>query len=362
MKIIYKISRYVLAIIFLFSGFVKGVDPLGTSYKIEDYFLAYHMDWALPLSLIIAFALIAFEFSLGMMLLFNLLPKFTKWSITLLMIIFTFVTLYDALYTPVPDCGCFGDALILSNWQTFYKNIFIDLLIITLFLKRPKKIKLKKHLAWSMAIFITFIGFSFYNLKHLPIIDFRFWKIDSQVFNTNQKPLDLYLTFQNKTSGEKQEFLSPNYPYQDSEWLANWEYVSTREYNPNPNTSQSLMIFDLEGNDATYEVLGFQEKSLIFVSHNLDGIGDKEAKKIKDFIQIAYNEDIPISIVTASVGKKVTNFINQYLIDIPLFLADDIDLKTIIRSNPGLVLLENGKVIKKWAIADFPTSKNELYK
>jgi len=359
MKMLVTISRFVLAAIFLFSGFVKGVDPLGTAYKIEDYLLAYQLDWALDLSLILSFALNALELTLGILLLFNLLPKITNWILVILMFIFTFVTLYDALYNPVPDCGCFGDAFILSNWQTFYKNIFIDLLIVTLFFLPPKKINLAKHFGIGLAIYFIFLSFSFYNLQHLPLIDFRFWKVGNQVYNTDRNAVELYVTYENKTTGEKQEYLSSNFPYQDSVWLANWKFVSSREYSPN-NTLQSLMLFDREGIDATYEVLGFETKSLLIISHNLDAISAQKAKKIETIIELAYEESIPISIVTASVGNTIIDFINNYQINVPVFLADDIDLKTIVRSNPGLILLDNGKVIKKWAFADWPSSPIQI--
>ncbi|MCD6178505.1 MAG: DoxX family protein [Bacteroidales bacterium] len=354
------ISRFLLAPIFIFSSFGKGVDPLGTAYKVEDYFIAYNMDWALPLSLIIAIGLIALEFSLGIMLIFNLLPKFSRWAMLVLMVFFTLVTFFDAIYNPIPDCGCFGDALILTNWQTFYKNIIIDFLLIGLFLYKPRKINLRKNLVWSLVIFTAFLSFSFYNLKHLPIIDFRSWKVGTQVFNTEQKAIQLYLSYQNKNTGEIKEFLSPNFPYQDSLWLSNWEYKSTRELNPNTD-SESIMFFDREGNEATNEVLGISGINLLIIAYDLDAITKEKAKKIRTVIQIANEENFPIAIITSSVGTKIANFINNHLIDIPIFLADDIDLKTMIRSNPGLIFLENGKVIKKWAYADFPTDINQIY-
>ncbi|MCD6090390.1 MAG: DoxX family protein [Bacteroidales bacterium] len=360
MKTLITLSRSILALVFLFSGFVKGVDPLGTAYKIEDYLIAYGMDWALPISLIIAFCLIALEMSLGILLAFNILPKFTRGAMAGLMFFFTFVTLYDALYNPVPDCGCFGDALVITNWQTFYKNILLDVLILALFFNHPKKVKVRKHLSWGLAVFILFLSFSFYNLRHLPMIDFRFWKVGSQVYNNKQKSIELYLTFKNKNTGELHEFLSPNYPYQDKEWNANWEFVSSREYSPEQN-AQSLMIFDIEGIDVTNEVLGVQGKSFLLISHDLNAISKKNVQKIKTFIQIAEDENLSIAIITASLGNKIFNFSNQNTIDIPFFLADDIDLKTIIRSNPGLILLENGKVIKKWASADIPSSSDNIY-
>ena len=360
MQIFIAICRFLLAAIFMFSGFVKGVDPLGTAYKIEDYLLVYNMDWALQLSLILSFALIAFEFSLGLMLAFNLLPKFTKWSLVLLMTIFTLVTFFDAIYNPVPDCGCFGDFLILTNWQTFYKNIFIDLLIIALFFNRIKPYNRIIHLSWSLAIFFAFLSFSYYNLKHLPIIDFRFWKVGNQVYEAEPKSIEFYLTYKNKISGESQEFLSPHFPYNDSTWLAQWEFVKLREVNPNLN-SRSISFFEIEGTNVTSQVLGFQGKYLLIIAHNLTEIENKKVEKIKQLIRLADQEMLPVFLITASVGEVLTDFISESLIDIPIYLADDIDLKTIIRSNPGLVLLDNGKVIKKWAFADFPELISQIY-
>jgi uncharacterized membrane protein YphA (DoxX/SURF4 family) len=359
MKILQTFSRYFIAAVFLFSGFVKGVDPLGTAYKIEDYFVAYSMDWALPLSLILAFALIGFELSLGIMLAFKILPRFTRVSMAVLMLFFSFVTLYDALYNPVPDCGCFGDALVITNWQTFYKNILIDILLIPLFFENYKAPSLKKHLSWGFGIYFIFIGFSYYNYRHLPLIDFRFWKIGAQVIDTNQKPIEIYLTYKNTKTSEEKEFLSSNFPYQDSLWLSQWKFVSSRQFDPNKN-SQSVMIFDLEGNDVTAEVLAYPGKSLLLISNNLDKIQASKTKKLRKLIQLAEKSSIPISLITASLKKSIERFSSQSQIDIPFYLADDIDLKTMVRSNPGLILLENGKVLKKWAFADFPTQTEQI--
>lgn len=359
MKTIFNINRFLLAALFLFSGFVKGVDPLGTHYKIEDYLLAYQMDWALPLSLVLAFALIALELSLGTLLLLNLLPKFTRIILALLMGFFTAVTFYDALYSPVSDCGCFGDALILTNWQTFYKNIFLDVLVVLLFVRKPKETSNGTHFLWSSAIYIGFLGFLFYNLNHLPLLDFGAWKPGSQIYSSNQKPIEIYLTYQHQSSGEMQEFLSPNFPYQDTAWMKQWSYVSTREVNPN-SQANDVLLFDLEGKNVSYEILGFPGKCLLLVSHSLDEIDEKKAKKIEKLIHLAEQESITVFLITASVGNTLTEFEQRYQLNMPYFLADDTELKTIVRSNPGLILLENGIVLKKWAYADFPQSAEQI--
>lgn len=358
MKKLGAISRWLLAIVFLFSAFVKGVDPLGTSYKIEDYLLAYHMDWALFVSLPAAFALIGFEFSLGVFLLFNLYPRLTRYGTALLMAFFTLVTLYDALYNPVPDCGCFGDALILTNWQTFYKNLLIDALLILVFLFHSKQQKRKSYL-WGLLVFSGFIAFSYYNYRHLPILDFRSWKEGTQVFDASQNQTQLFVTYQNKNTGEQKEYLSPNFPYQDSVWMAEWEFVSLREYNPNQN-NQQLMLFDDQGQEATADVLGFSGQSFLIISNNIRFIGAYQLEKIQQIIQLAETEQLSIVFITASVEPELSQFLTQNQIDIPVYQADDIDLKTIIRSNPGLILLENGKVMQKWSWVDFPTEINQI--
>lgn len=353
MKKIISLCRIFLASVFVFSGFVKAVDPLGTAYKIEDYLLVYQMEWALPVSLILSFGLIALELSLGVFLLMNILPKTTKWSLVVLMSFFTLLTLYDAIYNPVPDCGCFGDALILTNWQTFYKNIIIDLLIVALFLYPVRIINKKKHLISALAIFIVSLSFSYYNLRHLPIIDFRFWKNGTQVYEPESKAVEYYVSYKNKNTGEIKEFLSPNFPYNDSVWLSQWDFIKLREVNPNLNT-KSIAIFDEARTNVTGQILGYSGHYFLIIAYNLDKINAKNAYKIEKIIQSANQEAIPIYILTASLDNTIDQFRANYQIDIPVFLADDIDLKTIIRSNPGLILLNNGKVIKKWSSADFP--------
>ena len=139
-KIFTLISRLLVGCVFVFSGFVKGIDPLGTAYRIEDYFIAFGTQWAIPLALYLSVFLCTVEFSIGILLLLNVRIKEVAWLLLLMMLFFTCTTFYDALYNPVPDCGCFGDAIKLTNWQTFLKNIVLMVFVLTIFLNR-KKIK-----------------------------------------------------------------------------------------------------------------------------------------------------------------------------------------------------------------------------
>ncbi len=209
------ISRILLGLLFIYSGFVKGVDPVGTEYRIVDYFIAFGTEWAIPLALPISIIMNTVEFVLGILLLLNIYIKITSWLVMLMMAFFTMITLNDAMYSPVPDCGCFGDALVISNWQTFYKNLVIDALLLIVFLSHNRVnrwFKLKIEWAILLVSIIGFIGFEVYNIRHLPVIDFRDWKVGNKMVNDNPLPIKYYLTYKNKGTGEEKEYLSPDYP------------------------------------------------------------------------------------------------------------------------------------------------------
>ncbi|MCD4682324.1 MAG: DoxX family protein, partial [Bacteroidales bacterium] len=231
------ISRIVLALIFIYSGFVKGVDPVGTEYRIADYFIAFGSDWAIPLALPLSIVLNAAEFILGVLLLLNVSIRITSWLVFLMMAVFTIVTINDALYDPVPDCGCFGDAIILANWQTLYKNLVIDALLLIVFFSRNRTVRwFTVKIEWAVLVIsvVGFVFFEIYNIRHLPIIDFRDWKVGNKMVNEDPLPLKYYLTYRNIETNEEQDYLSPDYPYNDSVWLSQWEFVKQRVIDPNP--------------------------------------------------------------------------------------------------------------------------------
>ena len=258
MKILANSSRIVAGVVFIFSGFVKGVDPLGFSYKLEDYFLAFHWPVFVPFDLFFSILLCTLEFSIGVMLLFNLKMKITSWLLLLIMSFFTLLTLNDAINNPVPDCGCFGDALKLTNWQTFYKNIFLIILALVVFIyrKRYKPFVLDRMQWIIIGVFaILFAGFSYYGYAHLPVIDFTEWKKGHKLYTENPQPIRFYLTYRNLKSGENKEYLSPNYHYTDSVWMKNWVFVSQRAEDTNVYYGKSLVITDSSGTDRTVEII-----------------------------------------------------------------------------------------------------------
>ena len=350
------VARSILGLLFIFSGFVKGVDPVGTQYRIIDYFIAFGTEWAIPYALPLAIILNASEFVLGAMLLFNIRLKITSWLVMIMMAIFTVTTFNDALYNPVPNCGCFGDALILTNWQTFYKNLVIDALLMIVFFSRNRiRFSLNPKVEYSLIIIfiLGFVWFEIFSIRHLPVIDFRDWKVGNRMTIEERKPLKYYLSYRNKETGEKQEFLSPNYPYDDSVWMADWEFVEQRVIDPNPKAN-NLVLEDESGNDVTDQIIANPDFQFMLVSYDLNSINTKKLDEIKKFLTKCKEDGYSFVLLTSSVPDDVHHFLKENNLTIDYYFADDVSLEAMIRSNPGLVLLKNGVVLGKWHYNDFP--------
>lgn len=351
------ISRLLLGITFIFSGFVKGVDPMGTAYKIEDYFIAFGTEWALPMALPIAVLLCVAEFSLGIFLLLNIFKKLTAWLVMLMMVFFTLLTLNDAIFNPVPDCGCFGDFIILTNWETFYKNLVIDFFLIIVFFTRNRfDSAYKKSTEWSLAILTVtiFTLFNSYNIHHLPVFDFRDWKVDKKLIVENPEPLKYFLIYENKNTGEKKEYLSPNYPYNDSAWMAQWEYSDMRIVDPNDRPTD-VSFFDLSGNNVTDDILGDPLYHFLLVSYDLDEANWENMEEIMELKRKTEESAYSFSLITASSEDIISDFQKKHEFYPEVYQSDDIDLKTIIRSNPGIIVLKGGVVLGKWPYRYLPT-------
>ncbi len=364
MRTIRIISRFVLGIVFVFSGFLKGVDPLGTAYKIEDYFIAFGTDWAMSLALPLAVLLCATEFSLGVFLLFNIFKNFTAWITLLMMGFFTLLTLNDAIYNPVPDCGCFGDFIILTNRETFYKNIVIDVFLIVVFITRNRFENVYSRITELSIAILTisiFTLFNSYNIHHLPVINFRDWKVGTKLTVDNPQPLEYYLIYKNKSTGETQEFLSPNYPFNDSVWMSQWEYADMRVVDPN-NRPTDVRFFDMQGKDVTDPILGDPNYHFLLVSYDVDLGNWKNIEDIQKLKSLAENDGFSFSLITASPEENVDSFKAKNQLDVEVYQSDDIDLKTIIRSNPGLIVLKDGVILGQWAHSYLPEYEDVVKK
>jgi uncharacterized membrane protein YphA (DoxX/SURF4 family) len=338
MKWMANFSRILIGTVFLFSGFVKGVDPLGTTYRLEDYFVAFNWDFFIPLALFFSIALCTIEFVIGVMLLLNLRMKVTSWLLLLIMAFFTLLTMNDALYNPVPDCGCFGDAIKLTNWQTFYKNLVLLPFAILVFIYRKKfRSFTGERIQLLVSLFITalFVTFSYMCYSHLPVVDFTEWKTGHKLYPENPKPVNYYLTYKNKKTGEKKEYLSPNYPFNDSTWMAQWEFVSQRVEDPNTYYGKSLIITDTSGNNLTASIIRNPDYQLIINSYDLSEADRQAFTKLNDFCAKAYNDNIGTVVLVSSEPSEIARFASENKLQLDFFTADDIVLKSIVRSNPG---------------------------
>ena len=357
------VSRYLLGLLFLFSGFVKGVDPLGTAYRVEDYFIAFGLDWMMPSAVFFSFVLNAAELVLGGLLVLNIKPKLTAWLVMLMMLFFTLTTLNDAFNNPVPDCGCFGDALLMSNWQTFYKNLVINVLVLIIFLNRDQlKVSYRNSTEWTLgfALIALFIGFQYLNYINLPMVDFRSWKVGNRLFAENPQPVKYYLTFKNNETGETKEYLSPDYPFNDAEWVEKWEFVNQRVEDPNRIPGMDLAIIDFAGQDVTNDYLKNPDYQFFVVAWDLASTNTESFKKIEQLYKQAEGNGYSFIVLTATLPEKIQYFLEKenLTFDMMFFNADDIALKTMIRSNPGLILIKNGEVIEKWHYNFIPEWKD----
>ncbi|NTV83234.1 MAG: DoxX family protein [Bacteroidales bacterium] len=357
MKILANISRIFVAVVFLFSGFVKGVDPLGFTYRVEDYFIAFGVEWAIPLALFLTIFLCAVEFALGAALLFNFGLKYLAWPLLLMMVFFFGLTLNDAINNPVPDCGCFGDALKLTNWQTFYKNVVLIFPVILIFIYRNKykSVFLPRidYLAVT-AIFLGFSLFSFYQYRHLPWIDFLGWKKGADLVPDNPGLAKTYLTYRNKISGETKEYLSPNYPWNDSVWMAEWQFDSQRIDDSGVIKGHSLKIFDAEGNDFTETFVNNPGYQFLVASYSLGPASRKGFEKIDKFFGEVLKDGHSLVVLTGSLEDEIQSFKQGLHPDLEFYNADDVELKMMVRANPGVILLKDGVVMEKWHWRDLP--------
>lgn len=347
------ICRLLVGALFIFSSFTKGVDPLGTKYKMLDYLSAYHMTWLNNLAMVLAVLMILAEFIVGFCLITKMLPRLAVLGATLLMLFFTFTTLFDALYNMVPDCGCFGTAIKMSNWQTFYKNLVIDTLLIPLIMNNKLlENKLGKGVQWLIAILfaLAFLGFELYNYRHLPVVDFMDWKVGKQMSASSNEGTKIYLTYKNKATGEKQEFLSPNYPWNDSVWMSEWEFVQQRMEGGTKFLGFSAL--DEDDNDVTDLILD-TENLLMFTSHDLAKVTEKEWAKVKEITEEAGSRGYYVVWVVANEPEYVEQLREKYDFLYEVYYADALEIKPIVRSNPGLVWLDNGLVKDKWSSTDF---------
>lgn len=286
------------------------------------------------------------------------------------MLFFTPLTLWLALFDPVQDCGCFGDAIILTNWQTFYKNIVILIFAFISFGYRNKfKSWLKVKTEWLITALLVVIVtlFSYYNLEHLPIIDFRPYKvgvhIPDKMIIPEDAPVDeyeQYFTLLNTVSGKQTSIESEIYMSDSTYWgsESEWEYVSSTEpqlikkgYQP---PIHDFTITSLDGDDITDDVLADESYDFILVTYDLKKTRTAKLSMINTIYEQAINDDFKFICLTSVSTEEILMFKNTHNIPYDFYIMDPITLKTIVRANPGLLLLHEGTIVAKWHSNDIP--------
>lgn len=351
--------RFVLAAVFIFSGFVKATDPLGTVYKLGDYAEAFGLGAAVPphgVLLLAAMLLCLFEFVLGICLLFTIWRR-TTLVLTLAFLCFmTPLTLYLAVANPVADCGCFGDAIVLTNWQTFWKNVILLAITIPVLINNECLVRLiHRNTQWVISGFaiVSLSLFMRANLRHLPLIDFRPYHIGANFEASMAVPedapqprYDTYFTL--SKDGQVQEFTLDDYP--DSTWTFVSSRTVLREKGYEPPIHDFALI-DSEGDDITSDLFEPGWRFLL-VMNKLQY--EDMLDVINDLYDYATINDCPFYALTSATGADMEQWRDDTGANYDFYTADDITLKTVIRSNPGLLLVHDGTIVGKWSKHDIP--------
>ena len=359
-RFIASISRTLLGFVFVFSGVVKAIDPLGTVYKIEDYLKAFggFFTELLPLAEVAAWGLIILELLLGVCMLLNIRTQWTSWLALFFYLVMTPLTLYIALTNPVSDCGCFGDAVVLTNWQTFWKNVVLILLAILLVALRKHTRQLwsnRMELVLVVLTIVVAVAFMTWTKLHLPIKDFRPYKIGNHLPTLMEYPEDAEpdqydISFVYAKDGVEQTFTLENYPKGDSTWtfVRQESRLIKKGYEP---PIHDLEILNADYEDLTWDILESEEPVTLVVMYDLAKADKKQIAKVEalasNLSPFASSPDFYI--LTGSGTNDIINFCLEYpALSDYICTCDPVTLKTIVRANPGVIVVQNGIVIDKY--------------
>ena len=352
------VARWFVGLVFLFSSFVKGVDPMGTTFKVQEYMTAWSIgsmtfEWALPLAGVLSMALICAEFIVGVLLITNAYRRLSAWLLAAMMLFFTVSTVIDALTNKVTDCGCFGDAVKLTNWETFWKNVVLD--VPTVWIVLTRNLRRKRRFERDGVIFITalvaMLVFGMYNIKHEPVIDFRPWKIGNKMMDTDSsESMKSYVTYRNTATGETEEFESALLmeKMQDEQWASQWEWESSRVVDPREIAAPGFTMMDLEGEDRATDLLPAEDGLLIITVHHLQEVNQKGVAEIARALRLAEENGLRVVMLTAALPEEVQSWLYENKIDgLDYLFADATAIETMMRGNPGFMFVKDATVIDK---------------
>ncbi len=371
--------RLFVGILFIFSGLIKANDPTGFGYKLQEYFHVFKIDFLNDYSTWIAVAICGLEIVLGAFLLLGFYGRRVAWGLLLLIIFFTFLTFYSAFFEVVTSCGCFGDAIPLTPWQSFLKDLVLLALILVIFKYKDNikpVISKKSNKSWTTALVILLsFGIGIYTVYFLPFIDFLPYKegkhIPSQMALPEGEEGDVYefiYEIKNKTTGETKKVTDKEYMagiWEDDNWEVIGDPTSRLVKKGYQIPITDLSISDADGNDVTQEIITNPYYNFIVVSTYVDKLSttdiialDKINSTIRD---LATEYNLRAVLLTSSAATEASYLNDEMDLVLETFYADAVPLKSMVRSNPGVLLMQNGTVVKKWSKLTFP-SKEEIEK
>ena len=356
-KVLTTLMRLVVGGVFIFSGFTKAVDPWGTCYKITDYLNAMGLESWTSTALIIAVALAALEFVLGMCLALGTYRRNSPIIALLLLLVMTPLTLWLAVTNAVPDCGCFGDALHLSNWATFGKNLLLLLGGIYLLLFNTSLRGVygpAVHWVVSAFSFALVMGVAYYGYFYQPLIDYRPYPVGTQLLSTtiedsDEESEDDFIFIYSK-DGVEHEFTIDSLPDEEDGWEYVTRYHANRPHGKvilqNGNAQNAIAIMDEGGNDVTADVLGSNRRMVLLLFPDLEQVGVVNSFALNELTDAALVADAEVVGLTLATSDQIEQWQDVSMASYPIYNMDDSELKMVARGNPAVVYLEDGTI--KW--------------
>lgn len=370
-KIALNISRWFVGILFIFSGLIKANDPLGFGYKLQEYFEVFHLNFLSGWATGIAILLCVLEIVLGALLLLGFWRNQVTKGLLGLIVFFTFLTFVSAAFKVVTSCGCFGDAIPLTPWQSFTKDLILLVMIVYLFIQREKIVPVTNHPGWQSglfsAVFAAALLFGTFTYNYLPIIDFLPYKVGANIPESMKIPegaaQDEFLIMyqlKNKATGETKAMSDKDYLKLEVWKDENWEVVGDPEKKLIKKGYEvkikDLLITDASGTDYTKELIENPYYNLVVVAYRLKDANEKAIGQINALaLNAAEQFNIRTVLLTSNSAQDAAVFGKQNRLFTEIFYADAVPLKSMVRANPGILLLKNGVVINKWHYHSLPT-------
>jgi uncharacterized membrane protein YphA (DoxX/SURF4 family) len=362
MKYFLWLLRIVVGVLFIFSGIVKANDPMGLVYKMDEFFEALNMTFMMHWSFIFSLVMIAFEIVCGVAVLLGYSFRFFSTMLVLLNLFFTFITGYALFTGKVKECGCFGACIKISSEATFYKDIALTVMAIILFIYRRRITGLfNRHLNTAIMILsvVFSAGIQWWDLEHLPFHDCMPYKAGYNLWKKMQpgadyKPAVITSIFTYEKNGQKKEFTMENYPWQDS----TWKFVDRKDKVISEATGEpeihDFILTDSNGTDQTKAILTGQGYTLFWFLREPDKATMDNVEKLRHLATKAAELHIPFYALCSSNYETANAFLFKWKINLPILTLDGTASKTAMRTNPGLMLLNNGDVVNKWSYRDYP--------